>query len=103
MHKITALYKFCDIEDPVQLQRKLKKELKNLQILGTIIIGREGINGTLSGTKLNLNKAIKFLKSDSRFSMLDTKESFSRKAPFLRLKVKIKDEIVAMGLSLIHI
>ena len=99
MHKITALYKFCDIEDPVQLQRKLKKELKNLQILGTIIIGREGINGTLSGTKLNLNKAIKFLKSDSRFSMLDTKESFSRKAPFLRLKVKIKDEIVAMGIG----
>ena len=99
MHKITALYKFCDIEDPVQLQRKLKKELKNLQILGTFIIGREGINGTLSGTKLNLNKAIKFLKSDSRFSMLDTKESFSRKAPFLRLKVKIKDEIVAMGIG----
>lgn len=99
MHKIIALYKFCDIKDPIQLQIKLKKELKNLQILGTIIIGNEGINGTLSGAEVNLNKAIKFLKSDSRFSMLDTKESFSKKAPFLRLKVKIKDEIVSMGIG----
>ena len=99
MHKIVALYKFCNIEDPRLLQIKLKKELKNLQTLGTIIIGNEGINGTLSGTEVNLNKAIKFLKSDSRFSMLDTKESFSKKAPFLRLKVKIKDEIVSMGIE----
>lgn len=99
MHKIVALYKFCDIEDPILLQIKLKKQLKNLQILGTIIISNEGINGTLSGAEVNLNKAIKFLKSDSRFSTLDIKESFSRKAPFLRLKLRIKDEIVTMGMG----
>jgi len=77
----------------------LKKELKNLQILGTIIIGHEGINGTVSGSETNINKALKFLRSDSRFSDLDIKASFSRKAPFLRLKVKIKNEIVTMGIN----
>ena len=99
MHKIIALYKFCEITNPRKLQMILKKELKNLQILGTIIIGHEGINGTVSGSETNINKALKFLKSDSRFSDLDIKTSFSNKAPFLRLKVKIKKEIVTMGID----
>ena len=99
MHKIIALYKFCEISNPRRLQMILKKELKNLQILGTIIIGHEGINGTVSGSETNINKALKFLKSDSRFSDLDIKTSFSNKAPFLRLKVKIKKEIVTMGID----
>ena len=99
MHKIIALYQFCEITNPKKLQIILKKELKNLQILGTIIIGHEGINGTVSGSETNINKALKFLKSDSRFSDLDIKYSFSNKAPFLRLKVKIKKEIVTMGID----
>ena len=99
MHKIIALYQFCEIRNPRKLQMILKKELKNLQILGTIIIGHEGINGTVSGSETNVNKALKFLKSDNRFSDLDIKYSFSNKAPFLRLKVKIKKEIVTMGID----
>ena len=99
MHKKIALYKFCEIRNPRKLQMILKKELKNLQILGTIIIGHEGINGTVSGSETNVNKALKFLKSDNRFSDLDIKYSFSNKAPFLRLKVKIKKEIVTMGID----
>ena len=99
MHKIIALYQFCEITNPKKLQIILKKELKNLQILGTIIIGHEGINGTVSGSETNINKALKFLKSDNRFSDLDIKYSFSKKAPFLRLKVKIKKEIVTMGID----
>ena len=99
MHKIIALYQFCEIRNPRKLQMILKKELKNLQILGTIIIGHEGINGTVSGSETNINKALKFLKSDNRFSDLDIKYSFSKKAPFLRLKVKIKKEIVTMGID----
>ena len=99
MHKIIALYQFCEITNPKKLQIILKKKLKNLQILGTIIIGHEGINGTMSGSETNINKALKFLKSDSRFSDLDIKPSFSNKAPFLRLKVKIKKEIVTMGID----
>ena len=97
MHKIITLYKFHKIHEPLKLQAALKKELKNLDILGTIIVGNEGINGTVSGTSINLDKAIKRLKLHSKILDLDLKESFSKKSPFLRLKIKIKDEIVTMG------
>ena len=97
MHKIITLYKFHKIQDPLKLQAALKKELKNLDILGTIIVGNEGINGTVSGTSINLDRAIERLKLHSKILDLDLKESFSKKPPFLRLKIKIKDEIVTMG------
>ena len=97
MHKIITLYKFHKIHEPLKLQAALKKELKNLDILGTIIVGNEGINGTVSGTNINLDRAIERLKFHSKILDLDLKESFSKKPPFLRLKIKIKDEIVTMG------
>ena len=97
MHKIITLYKFHKIHEPLKLQAALKKELKNLDILGTIIVGNEGINGTVSGTNINLDRAIERLKFHSKILDLDLKESFSKKSPFLRLKIKIKDEIVTMG------
>lgn len=97
MHKIITLYKFHKIQEPLKLQAALKKEFKNLDILGTIIVGNEGINGTVSGTSINLDRAIERLKLHSKILDLDLKESFSKKSPFLRLKIKIKDEIVTMG------
>ena len=97
MHKIITLYKFHKIQEPLKLQATIKKELKNLDILGTIIVGNEGINGTVSGTSINLDRAIERLKLHSKILDLDLKESFSKKSPFLRLKIKIKDEIVTMG------
>ena len=97
MHKIITLYKFHKIHEPLKLQAVLKKELKNLDILGTIIVGNEGINGTVSGTIINVDRAIERLKLHSKILDLDLKESFSKKPPFLRLKIKIKDEIVTMG------
>lgn len=98
MHKIVALYKFCKIEDPIYFQKFIKSELSSLNILGTIIIGEEGINGTISGNESSLNKAVTALKSINLFQNLDLKESCSTKKPFLRLKIKIKEEIVSMGL-----
>ena len=99
MHKIVALYKFCKIEDPIYFQKFIKSELSSLNILGTIIIGEEGINGTISGNESSLNNAITALKSINLFQDLDLKESYSAKKPFLRLKIKIKKEIVSMGLK----
>ena len=99
MHKIVALYKFCKIEDPIYFQKLIKAEFSSLHILGTIIIGEEGINGTISGNESSLNNAITALKSINLFQDLDLKESYSAKKPFLRLKIKIKEEIVSMGLK----
>ena len=98
MFKVAALYKFSQIDNPLEVQIYLKKTLKNLSIYGTILVGNEGINGTIaSRDKKNLNKALMYLKNLDGFKDLDIKFSNSEKKPFIRLKIKLKQEIVTIG------
>ena len=98
MFKVAALYKFSQIDNPLEVQIYLKKILKNLSIYGTILVGNEGINGTIaSKDKKNLNKALMYLKNLKGFKDLDIKFSNSKKKPFIRLKIKLKQEIVTIG------
>ena len=98
MFKVAALYKFSQIDNPLEVQIYLKKILKNLSIYGTILVGNEGINGTIaSRDKKNLNKALMYLKNLKGFKDLDIKFSNSKKKPFIRLKIKLKQEIVTIG------
>jgi UPF0176 protein len=97
MYSIAALYKFLSIDDPNQLQLKIRKKFKQLNIYGTILVGNEGLNGTISGKENNLNKAIKYIKSINNFNNVDIKYSSSNVNPFVRLKIKLKKEIVTIG------
>ena len=98
MFKVAALYKFFEIDNPLELQISLKKILKNHSIFGTILVGSEGINGTIAAKdKKNLSKALTYLKKLKGFKDLDIKFSDSLKNPFIRLKVKLKEEIVTIG------
>ncbi len=98
MFKVAALYKFSQIDNPLEVQIYLKKILKNLSIYGTILVGNEGINATIaSRDKKNLNKALMYLKNLKGFKDLDIKFSNSKKKPFIRLKIKLKQEIVTIG------
>ena len=97
MYSIAALYKFSSIGDPNLLQLKIRKRFKQLNIYGTILVGHEGINGTISGKENNLNKAIKYIKSINNFNNIDIKYSSSQVNPFVRLKIKLKKEIVTIG------
>ena len=63
MNIVSALYKFSLIESPNILQSKIRRKLKSLSILGTILVGKEGLNGTISGKKENIDKAIKYIKN----------------------------------------
>ena len=99
MHAICALYKFTRLDDFESIQLPLKIYLDSLCIRGTVLLAREGINGTISGSKVDLEKVLNYLQSDSRFLGLEFKYSFSNKIPFKRLKVKLKKEIVTMGLA----
>jgi len=99
MHSICALYKFTRLDDFEAMQLPLKSFLNSLAIKGTLLLAREGINGTISGTKDSLEKVLDYLQSDSRFLGLEYKYSYSKKIPFKRLKVKLKKEIVTMGLT----
>jgi UPF0176 protein len=97
MYRVAALYKFSRILDPLKLHNELRLKLKNLSIHGTILIGEEGINGTISSSNENLFLAINYIKSIKGFEDLDVKLSSSDKKPFIRLKVKLKKEIVTIG------
>ena len=98
MFKVAALYKFSEIDNPLEIQISLKKTLKKLSIYGTILVGSEGINGTIaSEDKENLNRALIYLRGLQGFEDLDIKFSDSKKNPFIRLKIKLKDEIVTIG------
>ena len=99
MHAICALYKFTRLDDFESIQLPIKTYLDSLSIRGTLLLAREGINGTISGSKGNLEKVLNYLQSDSRFLGLEFKYSYSNKAPFKRLKIKLKKEIVTMGLA----
>ena len=98
MFKVAALYKFSQIDNPLEVQTSLKKDLKELYIYGTILVGSEGINGTIAAEdKENLNRALIYLRGLKGFEDLDIKFSDSKKNPFIRLKIKLKDEIVTIG------
>ena len=97
MYSVAALYKFSSIKDPEKLHNQIRITLKNLAIYGTILVGEEGINGTISGEDAKLNEAIIFLKSIDGFSEIDIKKSKSKVNPFVRLKIKLKKEIVTIG------
>tara|TARA_X000000368_G_scaffold395996_1_gene363929 strand:- start:1806 stop:2738 length:933 start_codon:yes stop_codon:yes gene_type:complete len=98
MYKVAALYKFSKILDPLDLHNKIRIKLKDLSVYGTILVANEGLNGTISASNNEkLISALNFIKSIKGFDDLDIKYSTSEKNPFVRLKVKLKKEIVTMG------
>ena len=99
MLTVCALYKFARLDDFEKIQEPLKRFMQSLDIKGTVLLAREGINGTISGEKESINKVLDYLRLDQRLNNLEHKYSYSKKIPFKRLKVKLKKEIVTLGVS----
>ena len=97
MFKVAALYKFHSIENPLSVQQMLKSNLDDNLVTGTILIGKEGLNGTISASIKDMKKAISIVKSIKGFDDINIKYSKSKIKPFTRLKVKTKEEIVTIG------
>ena len=93
-----ALYKFVELPDFADLKAPLLDCCNNNNVKGTILLASEGINGTIAGSSEGVHAVLAFLRSDQRFADLVHKESFSEKAPFYRLKIRLKREIVTMGI-----
>lgn len=92
-----ALYKFVELSDFADLRAPLLACCEANQVVGTILLAEEGINGTIAGAPENVYAVLAFLRSDARFADLVHKESRSPKPPFYRLKVRLKREIVTLG------
>ncbi|MEM9842273.1 MAG: rhodanese-related sulfurtransferase [Pseudomonadota bacterium] len=95
--RVTALYKFVAFEDPDSLRAPLLARLSELGIKGTILLATEGLNGTIAGTPNAMDKALETLCALPGCDTLDWKDSPAEAMPFLRLKVRLKNEIVTMG------
>jgi UPF0176 protein len=92
-----ALYKFVRLDDFAALREPLFDFCQARQIKGTLLLALEGINGTLAGPEEAMRELLQRLRSDPRLSDLEHKESWSDREPFYRLKVKLKREIVTLG------
>jgi len=68
-------------------------------VKGSILLAYEGINGTIAGAASDVHAVLGYLRQDPKFSSLEHKESFANKAPFHRMKVRLKKEIVTMGVD----
>jgi UPF0176 protein len=99
MLTICALYKFTHLDDFEEIQGPLKFFLDSLNIRGTLLLAKEGVNGTIAGDNDSIMKSLDYLKKDERLVGLEYKFSYSEKPPFKRLKVKLKKEIVTLGIS----
>lgn len=96
---VCALYKFALLEDYQALRQPLLDTLQANAVHGTLLLAREGINGTVAGSREGIDALKAWLASDERFEGIDYKESFVDIQPFKRTKVKLKKEIVTMGVD----
>ena len=101
MFKVFGFYKFVKVKSLKKNKVFLQKFLNSNHIRGTIIIAKEGLNGTISGSIKNIDKTNKKLKSLFSFKQFDSSnESKSKFQPFHKHKIKIKKEIVPMNLTI---
>ncbi|MCL7461267.1 rhodanese-related sulfurtransferase [Pseudomonas sp. NW5] len=94
---VAALYKFVALPDYVALREPLLATLQAHRIKGTLLLAEEGINGTVSGTRAAIDALLDWLRADPRLADVDHKESLCDEQPFYRCKVKLKKEIVTLG------
>ena len=96
---IAALYKFATLDDYSSKKEPLLQVCLDNGIKGTLLLASEGVNGTVAGSRQGIDNLLAFIKSDPRLSDLVHKESYDDANPFLRMKVRLKKEIVTMGVE----
>ncbi|MCY7295132.1 oxygen-dependent tRNA uridine(34) hydroxylase TrhO [Alteromonas sp. a30] len=96
---VCALYKFVALDDYKEKRQPLLEEMEKLDIKGTLLLAKEGINGTISGSREAIDAILAYLNSDERLNPISYKESYDETQPFYRTKVKLKKEIVTLGVE----
>ena len=97
--KVAALYHFARVDDPAALRLDILAQCEAHHLKGTILLADEGINGTIAGTPDAIDAVIAYLRSLPLFTGLEVKYSEASTMPFLRMKVRLKKEIVSMGVD----
>jgi len=96
---VCALYRFVRLDDYRALRGPLLQVMEQQGVSGTLLLAREGINGTIAGTRAGIDALLDWLRHDSRLAGIVYKESVTDRPPFKRSRVKLKKEIVTMGIA----
>jgi len=96
---VCALYRFVELLNYEEIQTPLLNILNANQVKGTLLLASEGINGTIAGEQEGIDNVLNWLKSNPCLTNLTAKFSFDTENPFYRTKVKLKKEIVTMGIE----
>lgn len=98
MEKILLYYKYVLIKYPKQIMKWMKIICEDLDLKGRIIIGNEGINGTVGGSDINTQRYKKIMSQHELFNDIDFKESPGNSDSFPKMSIKVRDEIVRLGI-----
>jgi len=97
-----SCYKFVELQNLEDLKLLVKSKCDDLELRGTVLLGEEGVNLMLAGTREGTDGFKAFMNEHETFNDLKYKESFTISQPFQRMVVKIKKEIVTMGVDNIN-
>lgn len=96
-YRIAALYRFAAVPDCEAVRARLQTLCEAGEVRGTLLVAREGLNGTIAGPQAGVDAVVAAIRDMPGFDALDVKYAWADTPPFLRLKVRIKPEIVTMG------
>ncbi len=96
---VCALYRFVALDNFEELQAPLLQVMEENRIRGTLLLASEGINGTVAGPREAIDALLDWFQKDERLASIEFKESFTENLPFKRTRVKLKKEIVTMGIE----
>jgi len=96
---VCALYKFIELANHEALRQPLLDFMQARDIRGTLLLANEGINGTVAGSREAIDQLLEHLQADPRLAGLNHKESYDENNPFYRTKVRLKKEIVTLGVE----
>ena len=94
---VVAFYKFVRLDDLISLQSKIESWCRSNSVFGNVLLASEGINSTLAGPQEGVLRVLEMVRQDAHFSDIHWKESFATEQPFHKLRVRLKKEIVTMG------
>ena len=98
-YTIASFYKFIPLVDHIDLKPKILAAMHTYNILGTLILAHEGINGGMAGTAADMQQFYAYLRQDPRFADLRFKETYNDMMPYEKSKVKLRKEIVTIGVT----
>ncbi len=96
---VAALYHFVLLDNYTILRQPLLNQMLKNNIKGTLLLAREGINGTVAGTQQSIGLLLDWIRADHRLQNVRCKFSYDDEMPFYRSRVKLKKEIVTMGIE----